>query len=152
MFVRNMNLLFCCYLFCELMCSCNDIEYGPCFFNLARFEMQYFHSMRQKFFSNNLNNFNPFGLILIAKLYSRNSSLNAAVKFHLRAIYRTWIWITLNYSVFLPGENDDSFLDLGWIVDEHLHPAWCVEGKGRSPDCKDTVRIPTKKWISIRCS
>ena len=30
----------------------------------------------------------------------------------------------INYSAYLPGENDDSFLDLGWIVDEQLHPAW----------------------------
>ena len=45
----------------------------------------------------------------------------------------------------MSGQNEESFLDVGWIVSEHLHPAWCLEGKGRNPEYKDMVRIPTKK-------
>lgn len=40
---------------------------------------------------------------------------------------------------------EDSFLDVGWIVNEHLDPAWCVGGKERIPEYKDMLRIPTKK-------
>ncbi len=42
-------------------------------------------------------------------------------------------------------QNEDTFLDLGWLVDEHLHPKYWVESKNRNPDYSDMVRIPTKK-------
>jgi len=45
----------------------------------------------------------------------------------------------------LSQQNEDTFLDLGWLVDEHLHPKYWVESKNRNPDYSDMVRIPTKK-------
>jgi hypothetical protein len=45
----------------------------------------------------------------------------------------------------LSQHNEDSFLDLGWLVDEHLHPKYWVESKNRNPDNSHMVRIPTKK-------
>ena len=42
-------------------------------------------------------------------------------------------------------QNEDTFLDLGWLVDEHLHPKYWVESKNRNPDNSHMVRIPTKK-------
>jgi hypothetical protein len=45
----------------------------------------------------------------------------------------------------LSQQNEDTFLDLGWLVDEHLHPKYWVESKNQNPDYSDMVRIPTKK-------
>jgi DNA helicase HerA-like ATPase len=45
----------------------------------------------------------------------------------------------------LSQHNKDTFLDLGWLVDEHLHPKYWVETKNRNPDNSHMVCIPTKK-------
>jgi DNA helicase HerA-like ATPase len=41
-------------------------------------------------------------------------------------------------------EDEETFLDLGWIVDPEFHPMFCIQSKDR-PDYSDMVRIPTKK-------
>lgn len=47
--------------------------------------------------------------------------------------------------VILSQQNEDTFLDLGWLVDEHLHPKYWIESKNRNSDYSHMVRIPTKK-------